>query len=194
MGWLWFLGTLAPVNGVVQYGNMSRNGRCMYLPLIGLLIILVWGMSEVFQRLMVVRRQAAKNLGTCVAVSIVLVLMTVCWVEVGYWGNNKTFFERQIKLVPNNPYFNQNLAVTYNKLGRYEEASYYANRAITIWPKVYQGHDLLAKIYARQGNAELSSYHRNKASDIRADVRHEHRRWISQNTLAATVDAFLREQ
>ncbi len=193
MGWLWFLGTLAPVNGLVQYGNLSRAGRCMYLPMIGLLVMIAWGVGELLQCYLLVRRHAGNNLVAGVASSIVLVLGAACWVEARYWRNDRVFFERQMELVPNNPYYNHNLAVTYYRLGEYEKARYHADKAVAIWPMIWQAHDLLAKICAHQGDTELSSHHRTMASDIKANAAYEHRRWIFENAFAATADGLLGE-
>jgi hypothetical protein len=191
VGWLWFLMTLAPVNGMIQYGNLSRAGRYMYLPMIGLLIMFAWGLDEVLQRCTLAHRYTAKKLLTGGLVSAVLAVATATWVEAEYWRNDLVFFERQIELVPNNPYQNHNLALTYYKLGRYEEAKYHAQKAVAIWPMVHQADDLLASIYAREGNLESGSYHRSQASAIRMKMHQEHRKAISESTLAATASEFL---
>lgn len=194
MGWLWFLVTLAPVNGIVQFGNPSRADRYVYVPMIGLLIMFTWGIGEIFQRCAAALRPPARNLIAGIAVgSLVLVLGTACWVQVGYWRNDEVFCERNVEIAPGNPYQNHNLALTYLRLGRYEEAMHHAKKAVAIWPMLVQTHELLATLYAREGNAELSSYHRARTSDLMATIRSEHRKWISQNVLAAKTSEFLTE-
>jgi Tfp pilus assembly protein PilF len=163
----------------------------MYLPMIGLLIMFAWGLDEVLQRCTLAHRYTAKKLLTGGLVSAVLAVATATWVEAEYWRNDLVFFERQIELVPNNPYQNHNLALTYYKLGRYEEAKYHAQKAVAIWPMVHQADDLLASIYAREGNLESGSYHRSQASAIRMKMHQEHRKAISESTLAATASEFL---
>ena len=194
MGWLWFLLTLAPVNGMVQYGNPSRAGRYMYLPMIGLLIMFTWGLEELLQQGPLARRQTLKKLATGAVVSAVLALAAASWVEAGHWRNDLAFCERQLELVPNNPYQNHNLALTYYRLGRYEEAKYHARKAVAIWPMIYQAHDLLRHLYAREGNAELCRYHRTQVSDITRKMHQEHKKAISGNTFAATASEFLTVQ
>jgi hypothetical protein len=194
MGWLWFLLTLAPVNGIVQYGNLSRAGRCMYLPMIGLLIMLVWGVRELFQVYRSLNRNAVQHFGTMASIAMVLVLAGACWVETGYWKDDVAFNERQMELVPNNPYHNNNMALTYLRLGKYEKAQHHASKAITVWPKLWQSHDLLARIYVRQGDTEAANYHSDIASSLKADLASEHRQWLSRNVFAATIDDILKEQ
>ena len=50
VGWLWYLGTLAPVSGIVQVGCHSMADRYTYIPLIGIFIIAAWGIQELFSR------------------------------------------------------------------------------------------------------------------------------------------------
>ena len=56
MGWFWFLGLLVPVSGIVQAGNMIQADRFTYLPGIGLMICLVWGLSAVAVRMLLMKR------------------------------------------------------------------------------------------------------------------------------------------
>jgi protein O-mannosyl-transferase len=194
MGWLWFLLTLAPVNGMVQYGNPSRAGRYMYLPMIGLLIMFSWGLDELSQRCALARRHVTRKLVMGALVMVVLALAAASWVEAGYWRNDLAFCERQIELVPNNPYQNHNLALTYYELGRYKEAKYHAQKAVDVWPKLFQSHDLLATIYGREGNSELCSYHRSQASAIRMRMSDEHGKAISESVFAETANKLLTAQ
>jgi protein O-mannosyl-transferase len=193
VGWLWFLGTLAPVNGLVQYGNLSRADRCMYIPMIGLLLMAVWGTSDLIERVRV-HAPALKKLGAVVGTVALVAIATACWVQTGYWRNSITFYERQIRLVPNNPYFNSNLALAYCQSAQFAKAIYHANKALDAWPRVWQSHQVLADVYRQQGNAQLARYHQAKSDDMRAELQQEHARSLSRNPFAAGIGRLLGTQ
>jgi len=174
MGWFWFLCTLAPVNGLVQYGNISRADRNMYIPMIGLLVMLAWGMKDLFKFFRVASNRIAKYSVAAVAGIAIVTLASACWIQCGYWRNSIRFYERQVELAPSNPFYCSNLADEYLHIADYERAIHYANRALVIWPRVHQAHDVLANVYTRQGHGELARHHRNKNAEIRATVDKEH--------------------
>ena len=86
VGWLWFLGTLVPVIGLVQVGNQARADRYTYVPLIGLFVLLVWGACDLFgpRRKTVLAALAAAVLVACVF----LTRSQVC-----YWANTRGALE-----------------------------------------------------------------------------------------------------
>ena len=184
MGWLWFLGTLAPVNGLVQYGNPGRADHYMYIPLIGLLIMAGWGIAELPGYFMAHKRVTA-HLVAGMSVAVVLSLAAASWVQTGYWRDSRVFYERQMKLVPDNPYFNTNMALVCAKSGKHEQAIYYANRALAIWPRVYQAHSVLEEVYGSMNNPELARYHRQKASEIQSAIIQEHEQTLVAHCLLA---------
>ncbi len=182
MGWLWFLGTLAPVNGLVQYGNPSRADHYMYIPMIGLLVMVGWGIPELLGCL-TTHRRVLTRLVAALALGATLSLAAASWIQTGYWRNSLVFYERQMELVPDNPYFNTNMALVYAKRGSYEQAIHYATRALAIWPQVFQAHLVLEAVYARMNNSELARYHHRKASEIQAAGQRERRRALTARHL-----------
>jgi tetratricopeptide (TPR) repeat protein len=83
VGWLWFVGTLVPVIGLVQIGAQEMADRYSYLPSIGLAILFVWGFAAV------VRNSAVRTLA---AVSIIAVYSGMAYRQVSYWKNTETLF------------------------------------------------------------------------------------------------------
>jgi tetratricopeptide (TPR) repeat protein len=105
VGWLWFLGTLVPVIGLMQVGNQATADRYSYVPHIGLFIALVWSLSEVFSRWhlsAVVQRGLAV---TCLAV-----LAALTWRQVGHWQDTEALWRHALEVTPNNPVACVNLA------------------------------------------------------------------------------------
>jgi tetratricopeptide (TPR) repeat protein len=91
-GWFWYLGTLVPVIGFVQVGLQARADRYMYLPMIGLLIMLAWGVSELKQP-----RIAAAAAALCC-----IVCAALAHAQTDYWQNSGTLFQRAIDVTHNN--------------------------------------------------------------------------------------------
>jgi hypothetical protein len=90
VGWLWFLGTLVPVIGLVQVGNQAMADRYMYVPLIGLSIMVAWGIPEFLERW-----RWRKEVLT-VSAGVVLSAFVICtWFQVGHWRNSITLFQRR---------------------------------------------------------------------------------------------------
>ena len=84
-GWLWFLGTLVPVIGIVQVGSQALADRYTYVPYFGLFIMLVWGASEIFARLELHRYVPVA------AASILLAMLSIlCFKQVSFWKTNET--------------------------------------------------------------------------------------------------------
>jgi len=87
-GWFWFLGTLVPVIGLMQVGMQARADRYMYVPMVGLSIMLAWGFAEIATRWPEQGRRAALVLGTaaCLAMGLKTTFQTQ------YWKSSETLF------------------------------------------------------------------------------------------------------
>jgi tetratricopeptide (TPR) repeat protein len=111
VGWLWFLGTLVPVIGLVQVGAQARADRYTYVPHIGLFIALVWATADGLDRL---RVPALARAAAAVACLVPLALLT--WVQVGYWHDTVTIWGHALDIDPANRKAAQNLAgVLFNQ-------------------------------------------------------------------------------
>jgi len=106
VGWLWFLGTLVPTIGLIQVCIQSRADRYMYIPSIGLFIVVVWGLNDLFAR-WPARRALLPVLG---GLALAGCLATTS-VVLGYWQDSVTLAMRAIEVVPGN-------YVAYESLGR----------------------------------------------------------------------------
>ena len=129
VGWLWYVGMLIPVIGLVQVGMQARADRYMYLPLIGLSIALAWGAADLV-RGRLARRVLA--LGGAVAVTA---LAVAAWVQVGYWRDSITLFERALAVAPNSDYAHKRLATVHLRAERLEQAEYHYSRVFELAPE-----------------------------------------------------------
>ena len=92
VGWLWYLITLLPVIGLVQVGNQAMADRYTYIPLIGIFIIIAWGIPELVEA-------ASGKLKAAMAPAAVAVIgacMVLTWNQIGYWRDGMTLFKHAV--------------------------------------------------------------------------------------------------
>ena len=125
IGWLWYLITLSPVVGVVKLGPQLAADRYTYLPYIGLFIMVAWGVPDLF------RGWRHRQLWIGVPGGLVLLSFTIsAWVQVGYWKNSKTLFQRAINVTDGNWLAHNNLGAALEREGHWEEAVYHYSKAL----------------------------------------------------------------
>src|SRR6185503_13051470 len=130
VGWLWFLGVMVPFLGLRQAGIQSMADRFAYLPILGLLVMIVWTVAEwVTGRSMKAIMPVAT---TAVVVLGALGVMTVR--QIGYWRDSLTLWERALAMDPRNYKAHHNLAAAYTAGRQLERAREHAIEAIRIQP------------------------------------------------------------
>jgi hypothetical protein len=140
-GWLWYLGTLVPVIGIVQVATQAMADRFTYIPLIGLFIIAAWGVPDLLQKW-----KYRKKIIWTLSALIILCLSIITWTQVGYWKNSITLYDHALKVTKNNMFIYYNRGFYYHNLGNYSKAIEDYNRAIEIKPG-------FAWAYLNRGNA-----------------------------------------
>jgi hypothetical protein len=116
-GWLWYIGSLVPVIGIVQAGGQAMADRYTYIPLIGLFIMVAWGVPDLLKKW-----NYRKELLLTASVLSILCLSVVTWTQVGYWQNNFTLYDHTLKVTDNNYLAYHNRGAAYNGLGNYTQA------------------------------------------------------------------------
>lgn len=145
-GWGWFMGTLIPVIGLVQVGGQAYADRYMYIPMVGLLIIVVWGVEEILERL---HRQV---LAVPLAATVCLACSVLTWIQVGYWRNSETLYRHALEVTDDNPMANYSLGVYLVSLNRPSEGLPYLKAAVKIIPGNMDAHNDLGIALARTGS------------------------------------------
>jgi len=128
-GWLWYLGTLAPVSGLIQVGTHSMADRYTYIPLVGIFIIVAWGASDLLSRARRWRVLAA--FGAC---ALALAIGAVTCYQLQYWSDSETLMRRTLAVTGPNGIAENNLATALTLRGAYDEALPHALRAVTLRP------------------------------------------------------------
>src|SRR6266481_6098305 len=143
VGWLWFLGVLVPMIGVVQVGVQAMADRYAYLPFIGIFIVLVWGISE-FQYW-----RPPRLVGTVSSSVALLVLAFACQKQIGYWHENSTLWAHTLAVTSNTFVAEDSIAMALIVKGRPVEAIPHFQNAVKINPSDPVG-NLNLGIYAEK--------------------------------------------
>jgi tetratricopeptide (TPR) repeat protein len=133
VGWLWYVGTLAPVIGVVQIGSQSLADRYTYIPGIGLIIILTWGVCDLAGNL-----PGKRLILGSTATAVILACMALTRHQIGFWKNSGTVFNRAIAVTDNNYVAEKALADFYWSQGRTDEAMALYQEALKMCP-IFEG-------------------------------------------------------
>jgi hypothetical protein len=194
VGWLWYLGTLVPVIGLVQVGRQAMADRYTYIPLIGLFIMISWGVPA-----LVHRWPYRRSVITAVALLALAGATIATWTQLRYWKDDFTLFRRAIQVVDNNYIAHMNLGLAFFQKGNVEEAikhyydafslrpsdelCYYLGlafgvqenlnesiayftRAVIMNPKFAAAHYNLGVALAKQGRLDESIRHFTKALQV----------------------------
>jgi tetratricopeptide (TPR) repeat protein len=129
IGWLWFLGTLVPVIGIVQVGEQSIAERYTYLPLIGLFMAVVWLAGDAVARYPKIRVTAQM-----LAVALIAACAVKTYAQVKLWKDSVTLFSHALEIDPRGSIPNLSLGVAYLRLEKYDEAQAYLERALEYDP------------------------------------------------------------
>src|SRR6266704_2533135 len=132
VGWLWFLGTLVPVIGLVQVGGQTMADRYFYVPSIGLFIALVFGLTDVAKSWRV-----APLLGAGVALGVLLILATLTNAQIHRWNDSFTLFKHALTVAPPSVIVEDCLGLAMHKSGQLEEAVAHFEKALKMRPDDY---------------------------------------------------------
>jgi protein O-mannosyl-transferase len=162
VGWFWFLGTLVPVIGIVQAGNQAIADRYTYIPSIGLLICVSWGVADVAARWRF--RSPMLALGSA---AVLIVLCWLTWVQIGHWKNTMTLFAHALNVTSDNYIAHSYVGSEYAKLRNLDQADAEFRNAIAIKPVYAEAHFNLANCLAERGAAKEAIAEYEKAIESR---------------------------
>ena len=193
VGWLWYLGMLVPVIGIVQVGSQAMADRYTYLPQIGLDVMLVWGTVEA------ARKWELLGVLWIPAAGIVAVLAACAWQQTHYWQDSITLWTRALACTRSNSTSHLSYASALECKGRWAEAELefrkaleldpldsvilaglgtimadqgkddealrWYRQALTINPKLAVGHAGLGSVLVRRGKLDEAIGHYRQALD-----------------------------
>ncbi len=169
VGWLWFVGTLVPVIGLVPAGDQSMADRYSYIPCIGILLALVWGVQELSRRW---RFQAGGAAAAVAAAALLCFCQTRA--QLTYWKTSETLFRHAVSVTRNNYLAHNNLGMTLAEHGRVAEAKPQYEAALQEKPAYPMAHLNLAAALAAMGRPADAAAHLLEALRLQPDYPEAH--------------------
>jgi protein O-mannosyl-transferase len=129
-GWLWFLGTLIPVIGLVQVGDQAMADRYAYIPLIGIFVMIAWGVADLADSL-----RLGVSLRLVAAICVLLALSLATYRQLGYWSSNYDLWSHTLAVTDRNFIAQDNLGGALLLLDRPDDAYAHFQVAAEINPR-----------------------------------------------------------
>jgi tetratricopeptide (TPR) repeat protein len=157
-GWLWFLGTLVPVIGLVQIGPHARADRFMYIPLIGLAVAVAWGMPRFLSLL-----PKSKIITRTLAALVLLLFSIITAAQVSLWKNSETLFAHTLQVTEDNFRIHNNLGHVYYRQGHTAGALEHFARAAALNPSYARSRHNLGVVLSEKKQYRDALYHLSAA-------------------------------
>jgi tetratricopeptide (TPR) repeat protein len=199
VGWLWYLGTLVPVIGLIQVGDQAWADRYTYLPLIGIFMAVAWGVPDLLESW-----RSKRAIVAALGLSTVLVFSFLTRLQVAHWQDDFHLWQHTLDVQPKNDLAHNNLAVafadegklgqaldhyaaavaanpsngiaqvnlgmTLNKLGRQAEAIERLRIALELNPASDGAHAVLGRLLLLHGEVDNAVSHFREALRLRPDA------------------------
>ena len=156
-GWLWYLGTLVPVIGLVQVGSQTMADRYTYFPSIGVFAAVVWGAASVL------RRFSRWSVGL-ICGEVLAVLALAAWFQVQHWQTSIALFEHALQVGEESPIAHHNLGHALMETTEQRgEAMQHFKRALELFPNYHQAHYCLGNCLSVDGRLDEAEAHYREA-------------------------------
>ena len=169
VGWLWYLGTLIPVSGLIQVGGQAMADRYAYVPLMGLFIILVWGTAELAQTL-----RLPKAWLPAAALCVVIVLIGAVRLQLSHWRNSFTLFQHALEATQDNHMAHSNLGIAFLDKNDLDQAIDHFYKALEIKPTHAGVHTNLSIALRRKGRLDEALEHSIRSVQNNPDLAEAH--------------------
>ena len=161
IGWLWYLGMLVPVIGLVQVGDQAHADRYTYLPQIGLYLIVAWAARD-----LTVSWRYRGQVISAAALSVTAALMFCAWKQTSYWRNDELLWEHAIACTSGNYTAHNDLGYVLAAQGRTAEAIEHYQKALEIFPDCAEADNNLGTIFLNQGRLDEAAECYRRALEI----------------------------
>jgi len=163
-GWLWYLGTLVPVIGLVQVGSQAMADRYTYLTQIGLYMAFAWGAARVASSW-----PSHRWLFAAVPALVLAGLMVCAWQQTRYWRDSQSLWTHTLACTSQNHTAHYNLGLALADCGQIDEAIDQYQKALEIKPDYVEAHTNLGNAFAGRGEVKAAIGEYLKALKIKPD-------------------------
>lgn len=168
VGWFWYLGTLIPVIGIVQVGEQAMADRYAYVPLIGIFIIVAWGVPDFLEKWPF--KERVLSISTAILISV---LMVITWTQVSLWKNSISVFKHAFRVANKKSYnsylINYHLGNAFLDKRKTGEAISHYKMAIKHKPDFAAAYDNIGTILSSVGENEEAISHYRMALKFKPD-------------------------
>jgi protein O-mannosyl-transferase len=159
-GWLWYLGMLVPMIGIVQVGSQVRADRYTYLPQIGLYLVVAWGAME-----LVHQWRRSRVILASAGLLVITALIARSYLQTSYWQDTETLWKHAIATTSNNYIASNNLAQFLFQSGRFDEAIAESRGTLRIKPDFAAAHNNLGAALVENQQGDNGARRQNGAVD-----------------------------
>jgi len=170
VGWLWYLGTLVPVSGIVMGGLWpAMADRWAYVPLIGIYIMVSWGIADLLPQ------WRCRKVVLSLSAFLILVSFAITTLhQLTYWKNDYTLFKHALDVTKNNAEMHNGIGFYLARNNRIDEAIFHYNEALIIDPNNFKVHTNLAVSLAELGRTDEAIKHYSIALEINPTLDKAH--------------------
>ena len=168
-GWFWYLGMLVPVIGVFQGAGEAMADRFLYIPMVGLFIMLSWSVPP-----RAMERRDLKVIACGAAAAVLVMCVVLSRVQIGYWKDSETLFQHALDVTGDNCVAHNHLGIALEQTGKVREAIGHYERALQINPDYAEAHYDLGSTLAQEGMIPEAIEHLERALQIRPDYAEAH--------------------
>lgn len=169
VGWLWYLGTLVPVIGLVQVGLQAMADRYAYVPFIGLFLIISWGVAEILAG------EGYKSLFLSIFAVTILLALTVCtWFQISHWRNSIALFEHAVEVTDDNYIAYEKLGEALDEQHRFAEAIGHYKKSLQINPDFWPTHLVIGVTLREHGKLREALDHFYRVLSLKPDSVEAH--------------------
>jgi Flp pilus assembly protein TadD len=161
VGWLWYLGTLVPVIGLIQVGVQAMADRYTYITLTGLFIIIAWGLPDLLAK------WQYKKIALMLSALLIILAMSICThFQLRHWQNSLTLFQHDLDVTKDNYVAHLCIAGPLRKQGKLNETIYHCSEAIRIKPNYTKALNCLGIALCEAGRIDEAIPYYEKALEI----------------------------
>jgi len=189
IGWLWFVGTLVPVIGIVQVGSQAMADRYTYVPLIGLFVAMAWGLLK----LAAFHRYFQKIIAGFIIVALLLMMLKTTQ-QVALWQNSITLFTHATRVTANNAVAHKNLGLALAEKGRLDESYLQFLEVTKIRPDSAEAHHNVGTYFMLTDRPDQALRHYKKVLEIDPGYEKTHNNmgliFLRQEKINAAISSF----
>ncbi|MCX5823320.1 MAG: tetratricopeptide repeat protein [Deltaproteobacteria bacterium] len=167
-GWFWYLITLLPVIGIVQVGFQSMANRYAYVPLVGIFIIIAWGVPDLL------RTQIRRWCLPAAAVALILILSFSTWAQLPHWRNSETAFRQALRVTEDNFLAQAGMGDVWQRRGDLQIARLHYQESLRIQPGYAEARNNLAVILMKEGRVAEAEVEFREALKHKPDLAEAH--------------------